>query len=217
MKDALSGASGRLGILGGTFNPVHSGHLIVAEAARQKLELDQVVFIPSAVPPHKSIHHSTRVRDRLAMLKLGIGNNPHFTYSDIEMKRPGRSYTVDTLREIRAGAQKGLNVFFLIGTDNLRDFHTWKEPETVVTLCTIILLTRPGYEDLPLPGFLKDRVRQVEVPQIQISSTRIRGMVKKGKSIKYLVPEAVEKYIRRHRFYKSKETSPCGPPLKGDR
>ena len=191
----------KLGIFGGTFDPVHHGHLIVAEYVRETVGLDRVVFIPTMISPHKAETPISAAVHRLAMLREGVKPNPFFYVSDMEIERGGVSFTVDTLR-LLGEAHAGDELFLLIGADNLRDFRTWKEPGEIVKRARIIVMNRPGFaapgDDLSLP---KD-VIQCLVPSIDISATEIRRRVQKGLTIRYLVPLSVSRYIDRQRLYR---------------
>ncbi len=191
----------KLGIFGGTFDPVHHGHLIVAEFVRESVGLDRVVFIPTLISPHKIDAAVTSALHRLAMLREGVKANRFFRVSDMEIERGGVSYTVDTLRAMREENAKD-EFFLLIGADNLREFRSWKDPAEIVTMAKLVVMNRPGFaaaaEDPSLP---KD-VIQCPVPSVDISATEIRRRVRKGLSISYLVPPSVSRYIGRHRLYR---------------
>lgn len=196
----------KVGILGGSFDPVHLGHLIMAEEARVKLELDEVLFIPAGHQWLKGRELSPS-HHRWEMLSLAIKSNPFFKPSRIEIDRPGPSYTVDTLSLLHK-EREGDEFFFLLGWDALKELPSWKEPGRIIKLCRLVALPRPPFlpPDLialekALPG-VSSRVILLEAPLIYISSTEIRERVKRGLSIRYLVPEAVEGYIFSHGLYK---------------
>jgi nicotinate-nucleotide adenylyltransferase len=185
----------KLGILGGSFNPVHHGHLVIAERAAEALALDRVLFIPTAVSPLKSRDGFAPARDRWAMLKLAIRGNPRFGASDLELRRGGVSYTVDTLRELRRRTRAELHV--ILGADAARLLPRWKSIEEVKRLAAFVFVSRPGHR-------VRARMPKqhiVEVPLLEISSTEIRDRVRLGLSVRYLVPEAVERYLCRKRLY----------------
>jgi nicotinate-nucleotide adenylyltransferase len=190
----------RIGILGGTFNPVHAAHLIIAEAAREQVHLDKVLFMPSANPPHKS-GDIIEAQIRLDLVKLAIRDNKYFEASDIEIKSSlySKSYTVDTLVRINE-LYRDIKIFLLIGMDNLIELHTWKEPQRLFELAEVVVLNRPGYSVHDGNDYGK-RVKSITVPNIEISSTDIRKRIKDSKSIKYLVPSEVEDYIVKKRLY----------------
>jgi nicotinate-nucleotide adenylyltransferase len=190
-----------IAVYGGTFNPPHCGHLIVAEAVRETVRLDRILFIPTSIPPHKGSLALAPAADRLAMTLLAVEGNGAFEASGIEVARGGLSYTVDTLRAV-AALHPGSRLKLLIGADNVFDFEGWKSPAGILDIADLVVMTRPGY-DLPpsRPGFLA-RAAVVTVPPIGISGTDVRRRVKFGQSIRYLVPPAVEEYIRRHGLYK---------------
>ncbi len=184
----------RLGILGGSFDPVHHGHLILARAAREELGLDRVIFIPAALSPHKPGTTPAAAADRMAMLRLAIAGEPGFEASDIELRRPPPSYMVDTLRQF-ATAYPGTELVLLIGADNVEKFDTWNEPDEIRRLARIAVLDRANGEsprEWPV-------VRRV----IDISSTGIRDRVAAGRSIRYLTPGAVCGYIAEHGLYRN--------------
>lgn len=202
MKKVLAGQPRRLGILGGTFNPVHNGHLIIADAARRALKLDRVVFIPSSEPPHKQGLGILDFNLRYRMLEEAIADNTSFAVSDIEHRREGFSFTVDTLRSIREMASENVKIFFLIGSDNLSLLDTWREPEKIVSLCSLVSLTRPGRENGTGATRLDSQITFLDVPQIDISATMIRDLVAAGESVRYLVPPTVEQFIRKNNIYR---------------
>lgn len=187
----------RLGILGGSFDPVHHGHLILARAAREELGLDRVIFIPAALSPHKPGTTPADAADRMAMLRLAIDGEPGFEACDIELRRPPPSYMVDTLRQLTA-TNPGAEFVLLVGADNVAKFDTWNEPDEIRRLARIAVLDRANGEaprDWPV-------VRRV----VDISSTDIRKRVAAGRSIRYLTPDAVCDYIKRNGLYLTSDT-----------
>ncbi|MBR5429071.1 MAG: nicotinate-nucleotide adenylyltransferase [Firmicutes bacterium] len=194
----------RLGIMGGTFDPIHYGHLVTAEAARTHFRLDQVVFVPSGRPPHKK-SGTSEANDRLVMTELAIVTNPGFDLSDTEIRREGYSYSIDTVREFISVYGPDTEIFFITGADAILEIATWKNADDLVRLCTFIAATRPGFdlaELEKLPAAWQERIRLFEIPALAISSTDIRRRVREGDSIKYLLPEPVEHYIRRRGLYR---------------
>jgi nicotinate-nucleotide adenylyltransferase len=191
----------KLGLFGGTFDPVHHGHLIVAEYVREQIGLDRVLFIPTLISPHKTDAPVTSPAHRLAMLREGIKVNPFFQVSDMEIERGGVSYTVDTLRLM--GEENATDEFFLlIGADNLMEFRSWKEPGEIVKRARLVVMNRPGFAGAPVDPLLPGDIIQCAVPSIDISSTEIRRRVQQGLTISYLVPPPVARYIGRHRLYR---------------
>jgi nicotinate-nucleotide adenylyltransferase len=188
-------------VYGGTFNPPHYGHLIVAESVRETLRLGRVIFIPTSTPPHKGIQSLAPAADRLAMTKIAIEGNDMFEASDIEVSRGGLSYTIDTLRAV-ASRHPGTRLKLLIGADNVFDFEGWKSPSDILDIADLVVMTRPGYEVRKSRPAFPPHASLVTVPGIGISGTDIRRRVKFQQSIRYLVPPAVEEYIRRHRLYR---------------
>ncbi len=200
----------RIGILGGTFDPPHIGHLIIAEEAREKLELDRVYFIPARQPPHKLGQPVTPLEDRVAMLRLALRYNPFFSLSLIEADRPGPSYTSDTLRELRADFPPETGLFFIMGMDSLEQLPTWHEPREIVALCMLAVLGRPGYTadlealEQQIPG-IKSRVVFIPAPEIELSSSELEARIRAGQSVRYLVPDGVPDYITEHHLYQPSE------------
>jgi nicotinate-nucleotide adenylyltransferase len=195
----------RYGVFGGAFNPVHLAHLIIAEDVRQQMHLEKVLFIPYANPPHKDFSKLAEAKHRIAMLELAVKSNPHFEVSDIEVKRGSseKSYTVNTLMELREIFKKDeIKPYLIIGMDNLVELHTWKDPGKLFVLSEVCVLNRPGYLIQDVNNEFYRKVTFVPAPNIDISATEIRHKIKEDKSIKYLVPDEVEKYIFEHKLYK---------------
>lgn len=202
----------RIGLLGGTFDPIHIGHLAIAENVRAELNLEVMVFIPAGLPPHKLERMNTAAHHRLAMLKLAIASNPHFTYSRVELDRPGPSYLVDTLHILRQQWGQEVELYFLMGWDSLQELHRWYDPQGILAqLNSIVAVGRPGYTDkieynreleARLPG-ITQRLTVVDTPRLEISSSDLRRRVAQGRPIKYLVPESVEQYIIEQQLYRN--------------
>ena len=196
----------RIGVLGGTFDPIHIGHLVAAEEVGVRQALEHVVFVPAGLPPHKLHLHVTPVRHRLNMVQLAIADNPRFVLSRVEIDRFGPSYTVDTVQLLRDEYGSKVELYFIMGADSLAELVTWHKPAQLIRLCRIVALTRPGYQvdmeelDRLLPGAIA-RVQLLEMPLLQISSTDLQRRVRMGLPIKYLVPPAVEAYIYQHELY----------------
>ena len=207
----LSPNSQRVGLIGGTFDPVHYAHLIIAEEVQAVLGLAEMVFIPAGEPPHKAGHICTSPEHRLAMLQLAIASNPHFTLSRVELDRPGPSYSVDTLRILREQWGTNRDLYFVIGWDSLEELHNWYDPMGILAQLThLVAVGRPGYAteqeytkrlETRLPG-ITQKLLVVPVPQIEISSTDLRQRVAEQRPIKYQTPEAVEQYILEHSLYR---------------
>lgn len=192
----------KLGLYGGTFDPIHIAHLILAERVRESLNLDKLLFIPCAVPPHKGGRAVSPAHHRLAMLQMAIHDNKFFDASDIEIERGGVSYTVDTLEELsQKYSLERDDLFLIVGADNLLEIDTWKNPRRIISLSQLVAVGRPDFRidkgKVPF-DFIK-----IDAPLLQISSSNIRQMVREGKSIKYLVTPQVEQYIFRHHLYKN--------------
>ncbi|WP_003542244.1 nicotinate-nucleotide adenylyltransferase [Desulfotomaculum nigrificans] len=197
----------RICIMGGTFDPIHFGHLVVAEEVRCRFALEKVVFIPTGKPPHKKNQRITDPLDRLKMVQLATADNEFFEVSRLEIDRQGYSYTIDTVRAVKAlyNAEK---VYFITGADAALEIFTWKDVDELLTICTFIAATRPGFnlnrleESLKsLPNNISKNIIPLEVPALSISSTDIRQRVKEGRSIKYLLPASVENYIWQNNLY----------------
>jgi nicotinate-nucleotide adenylyltransferase len=195
-----NGSVQRLGILGGTFNPITIAHLVIAEQVSDVRRLDTVLFVPARVPPHKNASDVAPATDRYRMTILGTESNPRFEVSRIELDRPGKSFTKDTLREL-LDMYPGTELFYIIGSDAVVELSTWREPELVLKLARFLVVARPGYDLSQLEDRYKKRVDIVPVVGLDISSSEIRERVKQGRSIKYLVPEKVEEYIRAKGLY----------------
>ena len=193
----------RLGIFGGTFDPVHCGHLICAEQLSEAIELDLVLFVPSCSPPHKQERPEASAAHRLEMVRLATEGCDGFEVSDIEVLKGGVSYTVDTVRRIRDAYGEHVELWLLMGMDAYLDIPTWKEPEMIAAECSFGVAARPGYANDIDPGLPADKTRFVDITLVEISSTGIRERLSLGKSIKYLVPDGVERYIRQHGPYPS--------------
>jgi nicotinate-nucleotide adenylyltransferase len=194
-----------IGVLGGTFDPIHIGHLVVAEEARIKLGLREVLFVPAGQPWLKLGRNITLAVHRVEMVRCAIADNPHFKLCTLEVERPGPSYTVDTLTMLRKQLGSEASFFFILGRDTLAELPLWKEPEKLVQLCRLVVAPRLGSKDLKhletaIPRLL-DKVIQLDMPVIGISSSGIRQRIAQGLSIRYLVPAEVEKYITEHKIY----------------
>ncbi|MCX7922210.1 MAG: nicotinate-nucleotide adenylyltransferase [Clostridia bacterium] len=199
----------RIGICGGTFDPIHNGHLIIAEEVREKFHLDKVLFIPSGMPPHKNLSGVTLPEYRYEMVCRAVSTNSHFEALDIEIKREGYTYTVDTLTALRQLLGEDTKLYYITGADVVLDLMTWKRFEEVFKLCEFIAVLRPGYKSedfLERIEYLKlnymAKINIAEASLIEISSTAIRDKVRRGCSVKYLVPENVEQYIAENDLYK---------------
>lgn len=197
----------RLGLLGGTFDPVHLGHLIVAEEVRVQLGLEKVLFIPARQSPLKQDRLSSAVEHRLAMVRMAVASNPYFAVSTVEIERGIPSYTIETVRYLLGEAGPGTSLYFLVGRDQAASLPRWKDPGPLSEICQLVFMSRPGWSPLDfaflesyIPG-ARQRVTSVEVPAIGISSTDIRRRVRQGLSIRYLVPANVEEYIQSHQLY----------------
>ena len=202
----------RIGIIGGSFDPIHTGHLIVAQDAVERLELSEVIFIPAAVPPHKQHLQQAAAEHRLNMLQLAVETDLRFSVSDIELKRGGVSYSFDTLCELKED-KPNAELVMIVGSDTLVDLHNWYNIDELLTLCDVASFLRPG-EDVPSTIAQKVGVSEqhkemllrnlIEAHRIEISSTEIRMRVAEGLGIRYLVPPEVEMYIFEHGLYQGR-------------
>lgn len=197
----------RIGILGGTFDPPHIGHLVLAEYAADSLGLEHVLFVPAADPPHKRGRMKTPVEHRLAMLALAISRDARFILSRIDVDRPGPHYSNDMVRVVRQQFPDA-ELFFVMGGDSLKDLPNWDHPDVLIQLCKLAVMRRPPHENIypamhedVLPG-LQDRVYMVDAPQLEISSTDIADRLRSGRSVRYLMPETVQAYINAQLLYK---------------
>ncbi len=199
----------KIGIMGGTFNPIHYGHLFLAENAYEQLGLDQILFMPSKNPPHKPKPEAITDQQRVDMINLAIGDNPHFALSTLELERDGYTYTADTLR-LLTEEQDEIRYYFIVGADSLFMMHRWYQPQVIFDLCTVVAAGRDHVDDGKLieqAGFLKEQyhgdIRLVKMPTIQIASEDIRGRIAQNMTIRYYVPDRVAEYIDQNRLYHS--------------
>ncbi|MGD2108642.1 MAG: nicotinate-nucleotide adenylyltransferase [Phycisphaerae bacterium] len=202
----------RIGLYGGTFDPIHHGHLIVARAIAERLGLDRIIFLPSATPPHKSTDALTDAPHRAEMVRLAIRNEPLFSYSDYDLTRSGPSYTIDTVNHFLQQLGQNAVVHWIIGADSLMELATWRDVATLVDTCRIVTAARPGSDDLDwqrlAPVLTEAQTRGLQsgvldTPRIDISATGIRERVAEGRSIRFLVPDTVRAYIEKHRLYRT--------------
>ncbi len=189
----------RIGILGGTFNPIHIGHLAMAETARDRCRLDRVLFVPCSRPPHKNIRNLIAAQHRFQMVRLAIKGNPYFEVSDFEVNKGGKSYTIDTVNYFHRIFPKGTNLFFIVGGDNLQTLSTWKDIKDVLKIVTFIVLNRPGH---PINRSAAIRHISVPMPDIGVSASYIRRCRQEGRSVKYFVPDPVLEYMDQQRLYR---------------
>jgi nicotinate-nucleotide adenylyltransferase len=202
------GVSGmKIGVLGGTFDPIHRGHLKVAEEVTARLNLSEIIFMPAGQPRLKINNVISPAEHRVEMVRLAIAGKPYFTLSTMEVERPGPTYTVDTMAELRRQLGSGHELFFILGWDSLTQLPGWREPSRLIKLCHLVAVPRVDYPppdlgalEAAIPG-LSPRVILLDLPRIDINATEIRQRVGRGLSIHHLVPEPVERYIREHKLY----------------
>lgn len=199
-------ATPRLGVFGGTFDPVHVGHLLLAQEATVRLALDQTWFVPANNPPHKPGQVQTPFADRLAMVELAVAGNPTFGVSLLNADDATPNYSADLMATLQEQLAGHADLFFLMGMDSLRDLHTWHKPDWLVHNCELVVLNRPGVEriwialEARFPG-IRNRVHLVEMPGVDLSGTNIRDRIDAGEPIRYLVPQSVHDYIERRALY----------------
>jgi len=217
----------KLGLLGGSFNPMHDGHLAIARQTREALELDQILYIPTSHPPHKPNGSLAPAQDRYEMVRLAIASDPAFAISDVEIRRPGKSYSIDTIRQLQQEYGPHTQLFFLIGLDAFLDFPSWRDPRTLLELCSFVVLSRPGLSfrslstvpllpPIPYPSLADldaGRIFRIEAqiggqrliclkqPPCPISASDIRARIRQGLPVANLLPPLVESYILRHHLY----------------
>lgn len=197
----------RIGVIGGTFDPIHYGHLAAAEEARVKMDLERVLFVVAGVPPHKLDEEITPVEHRLAIVSLAIASNTHFEISRVDVDRPGPSYTVDTISTLQKRWGQDTEICFIMGLDSLVELPTWHQPKRLIQSCRLVAVSRPGVEieiaelEASVPG-ISSRVEIIDMPEMDISSTELQQRVRDGLPIKYQVPEEVERYIMEHELYR---------------
>ncbi len=201
----------KIAIMGGTFDPIHYGHLVTTEAVMHQFQIDKVLFIPSGQPPHKSGKKVTAAEDRYLMTLLATESNPSFFPSRIEIDREGYSYTIDTIKQLKQ-EDPDQEIYFITGADAFLQILTWRNPEELLRSCHFVAATRPGYlrpeiseEIKRLTQEYKAHIHFIEVPALSISSSDIRQRVREGRPIKYLLPELVENYIYKHGLYQDEE------------
>ena len=193
--------TGRVGIYGGTFDPIHMGHLLVGQEVFLRCGLDHLLFMPSGIPPHKAYLGMASAEDRAEMVRLALQGHDQFGISLIELEREGKSYTVETLNRLRSDLGAGAELFLIIGADNAVDMRSWHLPEVVLDLAQVLVAERPGFDRSQIDPILMAKMQFVETPLLEISSTAIRNRVRLGEPISYWVPEAVAKYIATHNLY----------------
>lgn len=199
----------KYGIMGGTFDPIHMGHLFVAEEIRTKLNLDKIIFVPTGNPPHKDGRRITDAKHRFLMTLLATATNSNFEVSDIEVNREGISYTIDTIKAFREKCKDSAEFYFITGADALLELSTWKNIVELLNLCKFVAATRPGFkfsemetEIERLEKKYKREIYAISVAALQISSTDIRERIRDGRNVKYFIPDTVKNYIDRNGLYR---------------
>ncbi len=192
----------KIAIMGGTFNPPHIAHLICAEEVYDTLKFDKVIFIPSARPPHKNSNDIIDPYHRYMMTCLATNDNPHFEVSRIELDRPGRSYTIETVKEIKKLYNNNAEIYWIVGADSILEMPSWKCIDELINICGFVGINRPGYDINKADRRILEKVNMVNITEIGISSSEIRWRIKNGLTIKYLVPSSVEEYIYNNGLYK---------------
>ena len=188
-------------LFGGTFDPPHIGHLLVAQTIFEAEKFDKIVFIPTFKTPKKN--NISDIKDRLAMLRMGVTSNPNFEISDLEIQRGGTSYTIDTIREYKSDQDyDSRELYYLIGSDSLQTFHIWKEPREILDESQVIVALRPGFRPSDISNWILRKVRFANIPRFEISSSTIRSRWQENKTIRYMVTQPVWEYINDHGIYK---------------
>ena len=188
-------------LFGGTFDPPHIGHLLVAQTIFEAENFDKIVFIPTFKTPKKN--NISDIKDRLAMLRMGVTSNPNFEISDLEIQRGGTSYTIDTIREYKSDQDyDSRELYYLIGSDSLQTFHIWKEPREILDESQVIVALRPGFRPSDISNWILRKVRFANIPRFEISSSTIRSRWQENKTIRYMVTQPVWEYINDHGIYK---------------
>ncbi|MBI3287610.1 MAG: nicotinate-nucleotide adenylyltransferase [Chloroflexi bacterium] len=196
----------RIGVMGGTFDPIHYGHLAAAEEARVKIALERVLFVVAGMPPHKLGEPVSPAEDRLRMLELAIASNPYFEVSRVDLDRPGPSFSVDTVQLLRQEWGPGAELYFIMGLDSLAELPTWRDPQRLIQLCRLVAVKRPRYRvdlvelERAIPD-ISQRAEIIDMPEVDIAASDLQRRVREGLPIKYQVPPPVEEYIYSHRLY----------------
>jgi len=189
-------------LFGGTFDPPHFGHLIVAQTIFEAEHFDKIVFIPAHIPPHKKGQKISSLELRLEMLKIAIKDNPNFEISDIEIKRGGVSYSLETIRDYKDQTELSRDeLFYLIGSDSLKLFHAWETPKAILKECQLIVAIRPGFRPSDIPNWILSKVQFANIPRIEISSSQIRARWIEDKTIRYMVTQPVWEFINENNIY----------------
>jgi nicotinate-nucleotide adenylyltransferase len=192
----------KIGLFGGTFDPIHTGHLIVGEIIRDTLNLEQIIFIPAKRHPLKDNNFIADETHRYNMIQLAIKDNKYLTVSDIELESDGISYTIDTIQKFKnENTEPDTDIYFLMGMDNLNQFHLWKDPRELIKKCKVVVFSRPGFKPPERAEKYLSSIQIIQIPLLEISSTQIRNRVKNRQTIRYLVPPIVEAYIRDNKLY----------------
>ncbi|MBT4737198.1 MAG: nicotinate (nicotinamide) nucleotide adenylyltransferase [Candidatus Marinimicrobia bacterium] len=189
-------------LFGGTFDPPHFGHLIVAQTIFEAEHFDRIVFVPAYIPPHKKERKISSVEIRLEMLKIATKDNPNFEISDIELKRGGISYSLETIKTYKKETGLGRkDLYYLIGSDSLKQFQDWQDPKAILDECQLIVAIRPGFRPSDIPNWILAKVQFANIPRIEISSTQIRERWVEDKTIRYMVTQPVWTFINKHNLY----------------
>ena len=200
----------KIGIMGGTFDPIHIGHLFIAEETLERLGLDKILFIPAGVSPHKLNNNTTDPQHRFIMTAIAVNSNENFYLSSIEIDRKGPSYTIDTMKTIKELLPPNIELYFITGGDTFIDLETWKDYEMLLEQINFVVFTRAGFDNELLDRKIKlfkdkynGKISKISIPLLEVSSTDIRERVRQNRTIKYLIPEAVEDYIKKHKLYQN--------------
>jgi len=206
----------KIGVFGGTFDPIHIGHVVAANTARKQLDLDIVLFVPCWESPLKASSRPVAARHRLAMVKIGTKRENHFSVSGIEVEREGISYTVETVRDLKGHYRSDAKLYLMVGSDAFKDMHRWRDPERIAEMCDIVVILRPGVEDGIVDREIKARSQQqvdpitITGPTVGLSATELRRKIYKGEPVKHLLPLGVGDYIKNNKLYEDSENSQEG-------
>jgi len=201
VRPAASGAGQRIGVMGGTFDPIHHGHLVAASEVGHFFSLDEVIFVPTGQPWQKNGRKVSPAEDRYLMTVIATASNPRFSVSRVDIDRPGETYTIDTLRDLREQRGPDAEFYFITGADALAMMISWRDADELFSMARFVGCTRPGHQ-LTLPDLPSERISLVEIPALAISSTECRDRVRDGNPIWYLVPDGIVQYISKRKLYR---------------
>ena len=203
----------KIGVFGGTFDPIHIGHIVAANVTRKQLDLDTILFVPCWESPLKESSRPVAASHRLAMVKIGTKKENHFSVSGLEVEREGISYTVETVRDLKRHYRSDAKLYLMVGSDAFKDMHRWRDPERIAEMCEIVVILRPGVEDCVVDGETRVRPQQpadpitITGPTVGVSATELRRKIYKGEPVKHLLPPRVGDYIKKNKLYEALENN----------